>query len=270
MNVISFPNLNITLDIDPVAFSIGSKDIYWYALIILTGFFAGGAFVYFTAEKRGLKKDAVWDIALFGFIAGIIGARIYYILFALDEFKNFWDIFKIWNGGLAIYGGIIGAIISTAIYCKVKKINFLNAVDVCCPGLFIGQAIGRFGNFVNAEVYGLETDLPWGMSINGSPTVHPVFIYESLWNILGFIILVIFRDKKTANGQIFCFYIFWYSLGRLFLEGMRNTEYILYLIPGVLGISQAVAALGIIAGIIGFIIFTKKAKAGIPAENIAD
>lgn len=260
MNIISFPKLNIILNIDPVAFSIGSKDIYWYALIILAGFFAGGLFVYFTAEKRGLKKDAVWDIALFGFIVGIICARIYYVLFALDEFDSFWDVFKIWNGGLAIYGGIIGAVISTAVYCKVKKINFLNAADVCCPGLFIGQAIGRFGNFVNAEVYGLETDLPWGMSINGAPAVHPVFLYESLWNILGFILLIIFRDKKTANGQVFCFYVFWYSLGRLFLEGMRNTEYILYLIPGVLGISQAVAALGIIAGIAGFIVFTKRAK----------
>lgn len=260
MNVISFPKLNITFSIDPVAFSVGGKDIFWYALIIITGFFAGAFFVYFTAEKRGLKKDAVWDIALYGFIAGIICARIYYVIFALDEFKNFWDIFKIWNGGLAIYGGIIGAVISTAVYCKTKHINFLNAVDVCCPGLFIGQAIGRFGNFVNAEVYGLETELPWGMSINGSAPVHPVFIYESLWNILGLILLLLFRGKKTADGQIFCFYVFWYSLGRLFLEGMRNTEYILYLIPGVLGISQAVAAIGILLGAAGFIFVTARAK----------
>ena len=260
MNVISFPKLGIVLNVNPVAFSIGAKSIYWYALIILTGFFAGGTFVYFTAEKRGLKKDCVWDIALYGLIAGIICARIYYVLFALDEFTSFWDVFKIWNGGLAIYGGIIGAVISTAIYCKVKKINFLNTVDVCCPGLFIGQAIGRFGNFVNAEVYGLETSLPWGMSINGAPPVHPVFLYESVWNLLGLLLLILFRDKKTANGQVFCFYIFWYSLGRLFLEGMRNTDYILYLIPGILGISQAVAVLGILIGGIGFFIVTKKSK----------
>lgn len=260
MNVIAFPKLGITLNIDPVAFSVGSKDIFWYALIIITGFFAGALFVYFTAEKRGLKKDAVWDIALYGFILGIICARIYYVLFALDEFKSFWDVFKIWNGGLAIYGGLIGAVISTVIYCRVKKISFLNAADVCAPGLLIGQAIGRFGNFVNAEVYGLETDLPWGMSINGGAPVHPVFIYESLWNVLGLILLLLFRDKKTANGQVFCFYIFWYSLGRIFLEGMRNTDYILYLIPNVLGISQAVAAVGIIAGIAGFAVCTKKKK----------
>lgn len=260
MNVISFPKLNITLNINPVAFTIGAKEIYWYALIILTGFFLGGAFVYFTAEKRGLKKDYVWDIALYGLLLGIICARIYYVIFALDEFNSFLDIFKIWNGGLAIYGGIIGALISTALYCRYKKISFLNTVDVCCPGLFIGQAIGRYGNFVNAEVYGLETDLPWGMSINGGAAVHPLFLYESLWNILGFILLVIFRDKKKADGQVFCFYILWYSLGRLFLEGMRNTNYILYLIPDVLGISQAVALLGIVLGIVLFVIFTRNRK----------
>lgn len=260
MNVISFPKLNLTFNINPVAFSIGAKDIYWYALIILTGFFAGCLFVYNTAEKRGLKKDCVWDISLYGLISGIIFARIYYVIFALDEFDSVWDMFKIWNGGLAIYGGIIGALISTAIYCKYKKISFKNALDVCCPGLFIGQAIGRLGNFVNAEVYGLKTDLPWGMSINGAAPVHPLFLYESLWNILGLILLVLFRDKKTADGQVFAFYIFWYSFGRLFLEGMRNTNYILYLIPNVLGISQAVALLGIITGISIFAIVTKQNK----------
>ncbi len=260
MNVISFPKLNIILNINPIAFSIGAKEIYWYALIILTGFFLGASFVYFTAEKRGLKKDYVWDIALYGLLTGIICARIYYVIFALDEFTSFWDIFKIWNGGLAIYGGIIGAIISTAIFCKCKKISFKNALDVCCPGLFIGQSIGRYGNFVNAEVYGQPTNLPWGMSINGGEAVHPLFLYESLWNVLGFIILVLFRDKKKADGQVFCFYIFWYSLGRLFLEGMRNTDYILYLIPDILGISQAVALLGIVAGISVFIFLNRKQK----------
>lgn len=260
MNIISFPKLGLTLNINPVAFSIGPKAIYWYALIILTGFFLGGGFVYFTAEKRGLKKDHVWDIALYGLVFGIICARLYYVLFDLDSINSFWDIFKTWNGGLAIYGGLIGAVASAAVYCKVKKINFANTLDVFCPGLFIGQAIGRFGNFVNAEVFGLETGLPWGMSINGAAPVHPLFLYESLWNILGFIVLVSLRDKKTANGQAFCFYIFWYSLGRLALEGMRNTNYILYLIPNVLGISQAVAAIGIIAGITGFAVVTKKYK----------
>ncbi len=126
MNVISFPKLGITLNIDPVAFSIGSKPVYWYALIILTGFLLAFLFVYKTCEKRAIKHDSIWDIALFGLIAGIVGARIYYVLFALDEFSSFSDMLKIWNGGLAIYGGIIGSAVSTFIYCRVKKLNTRN------------------------------------------------------------------------------------------------------------------------------------------------
>lgn len=261
MNNISFPKLNISLNISPVAFNIGIREVYWYALIILTGFLLGVTFVYFTCEKRGVKKSDVWDIAMFGLIAGILGARIYYVLFALDEFRGNWtDIFKIWNGGLAIYGGIIGAVISTYVICRIRKLNFKNVCDVCCGGLFIGQAIGRFGNFVNTEVYGRETALPWGMSINGATPVHPLFIYESLWNVIGLILLISFRNKKTADGQVFCFYIFWYSLGRLFLEGMRDSIYILYLIPDKLGISQAVALLLIIASAVSFTVLTRNAK----------
>ena len=196
MNTISFPNIGITLNINPVAFSIGSKEIYWYALIILSGFILGLLFVLRDSEKRGVSRDSAWDVALIGLIAGIIGARIYYVLFALDEFDSFLDVFKIWNGGLAIYGGIAGAVISTLIYCRVKKINTLRTLDVCAPGLLIGQAIGRFGNFVNAEVYGGNTDGLFGMSINGALPVHPLFLYESVWNIIGLIVLLIFRKKK--------------------------------------------------------------------------
>ena len=247
MNAISFPKFGITLNINPVAFSIGSKPVYWYALIILTGFLLGLLLVYRTCEKRGVQKDNIWDIALIGLIAGIIGARIYYVLFALDEFDSIGEMFEIWNGGLAIYGGIIGAAIAAFIYCRIKKLSVPKVFDVCAPGLLIGQAIGRFGNFVNAEVYGGETASLFGMSINGGAPVHPLFMYESVWNIIGLIILLAFRDRKKADGQVFCLYIFWYSLGRLFLEGMRDTSYILYAIPNVLGISQLVAALLIIA-----------------------
>ena len=161
MNTIAFPKLGLNMKINPVAFHIGGKEIYWYALIILTGFILGALFVLKTCRKRGVNPDNVYDIAMFGLIAGIIGARLYYVLFSLDEFDSFWDVFKIWNGGLAIYGGIIGAFISTAIYCKIKNLNVLNVFDVCCPGLLIGQLIGRWGNFVNAEVFGRETSLPF-------------------------------------------------------------------------------------------------------------
>lgn len=260
MNSIDFPDLGLSFNINPVAFSIGAKNIYWYALIILAGFFAGVFFVYFTCEKRGVKKDTVWDIALFGLISGIIGARTYYVLFALDEFSHWTEYFEIWNGGLAIYGGIIGALISSYIYCRIKKLNTPLVFDVCAPGLFIGQAIGRFGNFVNCEVYGGETTSILGMSINGAAPVHPVFIYEAAWNILGLILLLLFRRKKRVDGQQFCFYIFWYSLGRFFLEGMRNPHYILFLIPNIIGISQAVALLAMLISGTMFVVFSRRVQ----------
>lgn len=260
MNVISFPKMGITLKISPEAFHIGHKPIYWYALIILTGFLLAVLFVTRNSRKYNVEPENVVDIAIFGLLFGIIGARIYYVLFALDEFTSIADVFKIWNGGLAIYGGIIAAFITAAAYCRIKKLNTLNVFDVCCPGLFIGQAVGRWGNFVNAEVFGGETELPWGMSINNAPPVHPLFLYESLWNILGLILLCLFRRKKTADGQIACFYIGWYSLGRLCLEGMRNPAYILYVIPNVLGISQLVAVIGIIAAASGFFVLYTRAK----------
>lgn len=260
MNTIAFPRLGISMNIDPVAFHMGVKPVYWYALIILSGFAAGFFFVYRDCEQRSLKRENLWDIAFCALFFGIIGARTYYVLFALDEFERFLDIFKIWNGGLAIYGGIIAGGISVYVYCRIKRISVLNTFDVCCGALFIGQAIGRFGNFVNAEVYGRRTNLPWGMTINAYGPVHPLFLYEALWNAVGFTLLILLRNKKTAKGQIFCFYLFWYSLGRLFLEGMRDSSYILYLIPNVLGISQAVAIAAMLIAVLLFLYITKKAK----------
>jgi len=260
MNNIAFPKLGISLNVSPVAFSIGSKPIYWYAIIILTGFLLAVLFVLRDCKKYDVKPENIWDIATIGLIAGIIGARIYYVLFSLDEFDTFWEIFEIWNGGLAIYGGIIAAFISTAIYCKVAKLNILKLFDMCCSGLFIGQAIGRWGNFVNCEVFGGETSSVLGMSINGAAPVHPLFLYESLWNVLGLVLITILKRKNKVNGLAICFYIGWYSLGRLFLEGMRNPQYILYAIPGIIGISQIVALIGIAAAAVCAVMLIKRNK----------
>ena len=263
MNIISFPRLGITLNIDPVAFYIGPKPIYWYALIILTGFALAVFFCCRSGKKRNINPDNLIDIALYGLISALICARIYYVIFDLDSFRdNLLDIFKVWEGGLAIYGGLIGAVISTFIYCRVKKLNFFEIADICAPGLLIGQIIGRFGNFVNAEVFGHETDSILGMSINGLHPVHPLFLYESLWNLTGLIIMLILRDKKKTHGQVISGYFFWYGLGRLFLEGMRQSEYILYLVDGVLGISQVVSAVLVIASVVLFTVLTKRRKAG--------
>lgn len=260
MNNIAFPKLGISLNISPIAFSIGDKPIYWYAIIILTGFLLAILFVLRDCKKYNVKPEQIWDIATIGLVAGIIGARLYYVLFALDEFDSIWEVFQIWNGGLAIYGGIIAAFISTAIYCKVCKLNILRIFDLCCPGLFIGQAVGRWGNFVNCEVFGGETALPWGMSINGAAPVHPLFIYESLWNVLGLILVMLVRKHNKTNGLAVCFYVGYYSLGRFFLEGMRDTEYILYAIPNVIGISQIVALVGVAAAITTSAILIKSTK----------
>ena len=247
MNVISFPKLNISLNISPVAFHIGTKEIYWYALIILAGFLLAVAFCTWSAKKRSINPDHIFDIALYGLVVGIICARIYYVIFDFGSYKdNLLDIFKIWEGGLAIYGGIIGGVLTAYVYCRIKKLNIYEIFDICAPGLLIGQAVGRYGNFFNMEVFGGSTSSVFGMSINGADPVHPLFLYESVWNILGLIIILALRDKKKSHGRVFYGYILWYSLGRLVLEGMRLREYILY-VPGTnLAVSQVVAAVLIV------------------------
>lgn len=258
MTKISFPKLGINLNINPVAFSILGKSIYWYAVLILTGFLIAVFFCAKSAQKRNINPDYIFDIALYGLLFGLIGARVYYVLFDFKTYaENPASIFKVWEGGLAIYGGLIGAVLTAFVYCRKKKLNVLEIFDICAPGLLIGQIIGRFGNFVNAEVYGRSTDLFLGMSINGGSPVHPLFLYEALWNLAGLVIMLCLRDKKTKHGQVILGYFFWYSSGRLFLEGMRDSEYILYLVDGILGISQVVSAVLVILSATLFVLLTK-------------
>ncbi len=258
-NIIGFPGLNLEFTINRVAFSVFGKDIFWYALIILTGFILGVLFVCIDAKKQGVNPDNIYDIAFWGLVIGVICARIYYVIFDPSSIDgNILNIFKIWEGGIAIYGGLIGAVATALVYCRKKKLATLKIFDLCAPGLLIGQIIGRFGNFVNAEVYGKATTLPWRMTINGGTGVHPLFLYESLWNLLGLIIILAFRKNKKTDGQIFSFYCLWYSFGRLFLEGMRQSEFILYVIPNILGISQLVSLILIIISASALIFLQKR------------
>ena len=237
-NFISFPKLGIDMNLSPIAFSIGEKSVYWYALIILFGFLMGILIVTLDCEKRGLKKDNTLDIAIYGLVAGILGARIYYVLFSLDEFRDDWlSVFYIWEGGLAIYGGIIGAGISTFIYCKIKKLNVLNVFDICCVGLLLGQAIGRWGNFFNCEVYGRPTEFFLGMSINSGAPVHPLFLYESLWNLVFIITSLLLFKRRKFDGQVFASYLMYYGIGRFMIESLRTDS--LYFGP--FRVSQLVA-----------------------------
>jgi len=253
-NIIEFPKLNIFgLELDRVAlhdlFGTG-LNIYWYAVIITAGMILALAFCMWRAKDFGLKSDNIIDVALWAVPFGLIGARAYYVLLRLDRFETFWDMINFRNGGLAIYGGIIAGFVTGFIFCKIKKIDILAMFDCCSFGFFIGQAIGRWGNFINTEAYGSLTDLPWGMTIqrytetdgvvsladNIIGPVHPTFLYESLWNVVGFIIaLVLIKRIRKENGECFFFYMAWYGLGRAFIEGLRADSLKLF---GVLRVSQ--------------------------------
>ena len=262
---VEFPALGIKFALDRVAFTIGSKPVYWYGIIITLGLLLGVYMAVFLGKKRGVSSDTVFDIVLWGLPSAIVCARLYYVLFEFEQYKdNLWDVFKIWEGGIAIYGAVIGAVLAAYIYCRVKKLDFLQIADVCCVGLITGQAIGRWGNFTNQEAFGVNTAMPWGMTgsditekleqmknagMNVSPDmpVHPTFLYESLWNLAVLIVLVfVFYKFYKFNGQIFLSYISLYGLGRLWIEGLRTDS--LYL--GIFRISQLVAFVCVVFGVV--------------------
>ncbi len=269
VNSISFPKLNLGPFQIHETINLFGLNIHFYGLIIGIGIITAYIFAMKTCQKHGLTKDNITDILLYGLPSSIICARVYYVLFELDEFSTIWEVFQIWNGGIAIYGAIIGAVLSTYIYCRVKKVDVLKAFDIGALGLLIGQIFGRWGNFVNAEAYGRNTQLPWGMHgetiesqlygllaegvrINPKIPVHPTFLYESLWNLGVFIILLLRRDRRKFDGEIFFLYITLYGLGRFWIERLRTDS--LYLGP--IRISQLVALVCVVAGI--FIIRYKK------------
>lgn len=231
---ISFPGLGIgNFEVNSVAFSIGSFTIAWYALIITLGMVCAVAYTIFRARGIGIKSDDIIDYALALIPTGIIGARLYYVLAEIDNYHSFKDVINIRNGGLAIYGGIIGGFIAALIVSKVKKIPFLAFADCCVPGIILAQSIGRWGNFMNGEAYGGETDIFCRMGLKNGNTlsdfgtsemvyVHPTFLYESLWNLLGFVLINIFYKHKKYDGQILFLVFGWYGLGRMLIEGLRT------------------------------------------------
>ncbi len=256
---VGFPGLNLSFDIDPVAFTIFGKDIYWYGLIIASGLILAAILCSYLAKKENLPKDTILDIVLWGTPIAIIFARLYYVIFSFDSYKdNLTDIFKIWEGGIAIYGAVLGAVLTAYIYCKIKKISFLKTADVAIIGVLLGQAIGRWGNFVNKEAYGRITDSFLRMEIYSGfnlISVHPTFLYESLWNALGVLVLLFVNKKKKNYGETFYSYLVWYGLGRFFIEGLRTDS--LYL--GVFRISQLVSTVLVVLGTV-LLIITRRRK----------
>lgn len=255
MNKVGFLGLGIEMfEINPVAFTLFGKEVYWYGIIIALGFITAILVCSSLAEKSGLTKDNIYDIVLWATVPAIICARIYYVIFNFSSYKNnLWDIFKIWEGGIAIYGAIIGAVLTAYLYCKIKKLDVKKTFDVACIGVIIGQIIGRWGNFVNVEAYGSETTLLWRMAIEqGSKIieVHPTFLYESLWNLVVLAIMLIIFFNKKFDGEVFATYIFGYGAGRAVIEGLRTDS----LYVGSFRISQIFAIITALAALIYIIV----------------
>ena len=268
---IGFPGLGIgPFKIDSVAFTVFGIEIAWYAVIITFGMIMAVAYCSYRAKQIGLTVDDVIDFALAAIPIGVIGARLYYILTKLEDFDTFRDWIAIRDGGLAIYGGIIAGTLAVYVMTKIKKIKFLAFADCTMPGIILAQAIGRWGNFCNGEAFGYETDIFCRMSLNNSSTlfqtlmVHPCFLYESLWNILGFILINIFYKKRKYDGQVFIAVCGWYGLGRAWIEGLRTDS--LYL-PEIFGLSLRVSqvlAIAVAALCVGLLIYHAVKKTNKP------
>jgi phosphatidylglycerol:prolipoprotein diacylglycerol transferase len=257
---ISFPGLGIDLNINPIAFYIFKHPVHWYGIIISVGFAIAFAYAIKRAWNFDIDPNVFADIILSAGIFGIIGARIYYIIFSndLEYIKKPLSMLYIWDGGIAIYGAIIGGIIGGFFNSKEKQINFYSVLDLASLGLLIGQSVGRWGNFLNQEAFGTKTDLPWRMASEKTnfTAVHPCFLYESLFCALIFFVLHFFSRKQSQKpGQVFGLYLICYGTCRFFIEGLRADS--LYLWGGFIRISQF---LSLCSMIFGFFLLIKCGK----------
>lgn len=276
---ISFPGLSIPpFTVNPVAFSVGGIEIRWYGVIIVLGIIAGFSYAAYRAKQSGLSLDDMLDYVLVALPLGIICARLYYVVFFNDgSYKTFYDVIAIWEGGLAIYGGVLGGLLGMFLVSRHKKNKFRAVLDCFAPGVMIGQIFGRWGNFFNAEAYGtldhidfpfigciftphFEENYPLRMVIEngfvGKIAVHPTFLYESVWNLLGLILIHIFFNRKRFDGEVALWYFAWYGFGRFFIEGMRDDSLML----GSFRVSQVLAFLLFAASVVLILVGSKKAK----------
>ena len=276
---ISFPGIGIDqFSVSKVAFEIpifGGIQVRWYGLIITVGIILAMLYCYYRSKEEGIKLDDLLDMAIYTVIFGILGARLYYVLFSLDEYNNLYEAIAIWEGGLAIYGAIIAGALTVFVICKIKKIVFTKAFDMAAPAVMIGQILGRWGNFFNGEAHGgevLESEffyfIRMGLSHGEGAKIvsyyHPTFLYESLWNLVGFIIINSLYKKKKFDGQIVLMYVTWYGFGRMLIEGLRTDS--LYL--GVFRISQIVGFACFVVGAILLVLgFAKVRRAKLTAEE---
>ena len=287
-NVISFPGLGLSFTLNRVVFPNAPFAIYWYGVIIAVGFLLAVLWCSKRAPKFGIKPDSLFDFLICAVPLSIVGARLYYIIFYRELFLNEnggLDLKKcvdIRDGGLAIYGGVIAAILVLIVFSKVKKESFWAYGDLCVQGLLIGQLVGRWGNFFNVEAYGSVTTLPWRMCsesiarellqkgiltsrqqyelvLNGTWGVHPTFLYESLWNLAGLILIyVLSRKHHKFDGQFFCTYLIWYGIGRGLIEGLRTDS--LYFFNTPIRVSQMLGFASAAAGVVIMAILWNRSK----------
>lgn len=290
-NVVSFPGLGLEFTLNRVAFTLFGKPVYWYGIVIACGFLLAVLFCYRVAYKFGVDREKLMDMLFFAVPACIVGGRIYYVIFNPsicfnpDGSFSLYRAIAIWDGGMAIYGAILAAVVTVAVYCKVRGQSFWNYADVGCYGVLIGQMIGRWGNFINVEAFGGLTDLPWRMSsqsianylwnqgyadaeayqqvLDGVLGVHPTFLYESLWNLLGLVLLWLMgRKGRKFDGQIFLCYVIWYGVGRSAIEGLRTDS--LYFFGTFLRSSQVVGILSATAALVLLILRARTASPPTP------
>lgn len=261
--IISFPSLGIEIA-PPSYFTLFGLDIHLYGLVIALGFLFAVLYCAHRAKDFGLQEENVYDVIIWALPIGVIGARAYYIIFNYGEFAGHPERFiQIWNGGLAIYGGIIAGVLTAVTVCKIKHIHIPAFLDMGCFGLLIGQFCGRWGNFFNREAFGSETSSFFRMGLttdSGTIYVHPTFLYESLWNLFGFLALHIWtkRHSRTFDGQVFLLYVLWYGLGRAWIEGLRTDS--LYIGSTSLRVSQLLAIISAVAAAALLVFFTLRAK----------
>ena len=238
---------------DTVAFTIFGVPVAWYGLLIAAGVLIGTIIGMQAARRKGFDEETLLDLLLIAIPFAIICARLYYVAFEWDSYKGDWrKILNFRGGGLAIHGGILGAIIAGVIFAKVRKVNFWVMADIAAPSMILGQAIGRWGNYINQEAHGGPTDLPWGIMIDGVK-VHPTFLYESLWNFLVFGYLLWYsRNKSKIDGEVFLMYLMLYSVARVFIEGLRTDS----LMWGPFRVAQLISVVLIV--IPGIILYKKR------------
>ncbi len=269
--IISFPFLGLSVD-PPYCIEIGNFCIYYYGIIIAVGFLLAVFYTSRVHDRFDIKMDDVYDYIIWGVIFGVICARLYYCITFTDDagvhtyLQDPASILRIRDGGLAIYGGVIGAVAALVVRARMKKQSVFPVLDIMSFGFLIGQLVGRWGNFFNREAYGYETEIfcRMGLTLDGSTIyVHPTFLYESLWNLLGLVLLHIHaKRRRRYQGQYFLLYLMWYGFGRAAIEGLRSDS--LWLIPDVIRISQLLGLVSALAALALYVVNARRLAAGKP------